>query len=99
MNKEIKVNTFDEFQEQIDKKDFKISKIIVNTILKNLNSKKNNIHILSVNCMDSESTFDLSLERKYFVETLQENLQYFVEHELYEKCAEIVKSIEYLNNK
>jgi hypothetical protein len=45
---EITVNNTDEFQEMIDRKDFKIAKAIVDSILENLDSKKRNVHILSI---------------------------------------------------
>lgn len=93
---EITVKSLDEFQEQVDKKDFRISKIIVNSILTHLTSKKNNIHIITVNCTEDSTSYDLSLNRKHFAETLQENLKYFEEKEMYEECSKIVSAIEFL---
>ena len=66
---ELTVNSVDEFQEMVDSKDFKISESIVNSILSNLNSKKNHIHILSINVLEEGSTLDLTLERKFFIES------------------------------
>lgn len=99
MNKEITVGTYKEFEEQVEKKDFKIAQIVVESILKNLTTKKTNIHIISINCVEEDISYDLTLERKFFPETLQENLKYFVEHEMYEKCAEIVEAINKLTTK
>ena len=67
---ELTLNNSDEFQEMLDKKDFKIAEAIVNAILENLTTKKNNVHILSVNFVEDESVYDLTLDRKYFAETL-----------------------------
>jgi protein-arginine kinase activator protein McsA len=93
---ELTLNNSDEFQEMLDKKDFKIAEAIVEAILGNLNTKKNNVHILSVNFTEDESVYDLTLDRKYFAETLETNLKYFVEKEMYEKCTEITDAIEIL---
>ena len=99
MATEITLNNSDEFQQMVDRKDFTIAEAIVNSILNNLSTRKNNVHVLSVNCLEDASTYDITLDRKYFIETLQENLQHFVERELYEKCSEIVNAIKQLEEK
>jgi protein-arginine kinase activator protein McsA len=96
---ELTVNNVDEFQEMVDSKDFKISESIVNSILNNLNSKKNHIHILSVSILEEGQTLDLTLERKFFIETLEENIKYFIEQERYEDCQKIVEAIDKLKIK
>ena len=85
--------------DQLDSKDFKISESIVNSILSNLNSKKNHIHILSVSILEDGQTLDLTLERKFFIETLEENIKYFIEQERYEDCQKIVEAIDKLKIK
>jgi hypothetical protein len=96
---EINLNNSDEFQDMIDKKDFTIAKAVVDTILANLNTRKKHLHVLSVNCLEDGATYDITLERKYFAETLQENLKYYVEKELYEECTQIVEAINQLKEK
>jgi hypothetical protein len=96
---EITLNNSDEFQDMIDKKDFTIAKAVVETILANLNTRKKHLHVLSVNCLEDGATYDITLERKYFAETLQENLKYYVEKELYEECSQIVEAINKLKEK
>jgi hypothetical protein len=96
---EITLNNSDEFQDMIDKKDFTISKAVVETILANLNTRKKHLHVLSVNCLEDGATYDITLERKYFAETLQENLKYYIEKELYEDCSQIVEAINKLKEK
>jgi protein-arginine kinase activator protein McsA len=96
---EITLNNSDEFQDMIDKKDFTIAKAVVDTILANLNTRKKHLHVLSVNCLEDGATYDITLERKYFAETLQENLKYYVEKELYEECSQIVEAINKLKEK
>lgn len=99
MATEITLNNSDEFQQMVDRKDFIIAEAIVKSILANLNTRKNNVHILSVVCTDDNATYDITLDRKYFVETLQENIQHFVERELYEECSQIAKAINQLTEK
>lgn len=99
MATEITLNNSAEFEQMVSRKDFIIAEAIVGSILANLNTRKNNVHVLSVNCLEEASTYDITLDRKYFVETLQENLQHFVERELYEKCSEIVNAIKQLEEK
>jgi protein-arginine kinase activator protein McsA len=93
------VNNNQEFQDMIEGKDFRISKAIVDSILSNLDSKKKNIHIFSVTSLEEDSTFDITLEKKHFVSTLEENLKYFIEKEMYEDCAKINEAINKLNQK
>ena len=96
---EITVNNSDEFQEMVDNKDFRIAKAIVNSILENLNTKKKNVHILSVACVEDQAIYDLTLDRKFFVDTLEENLKYYIEQERYEECQKIVEAIKQLKEK
>jgi hypothetical protein len=95
---EIIVESTDEFQELINNKDFRISKHIVEGILANLNTKKKHVHVLSVVCEDEDEIFDITVERKHFAETLDENLKYYVENEEYEGCQKIIEAIKLLKN-
>jgi protein-arginine kinase activator protein McsA len=99
MATEITLNNSDEFQDMIDRKDFVIAKAIVEAILNNITTRKKHVHILSINCVDDNATYDITLERRFFVETLQENLKYYVEKELYEECSQIVTAINQLTEK
>lgn len=99
MAEEITVNNSDEFQEMVDNKDFRIANAIVNSILSNLTTKKKNVHILSVNCIEDQAIYDLTLDRKFFTDTLEENLKYFIEQEKYEECQKIVEAINNLKKK
>lgn len=93
---EITVNNTEEFQELVDNKDFRIAQAIVEGILDNVNSKKKHVHVLSITCLEEGEIYDITVERKHFVETLEENLPFYVKEELYEKCAEITKAVELL---
>ena len=93
---ELNVNNIEEFQTMIDNKDFRISESIIKTILNNVNTKKKHVHIISINVLENNTTLDITLEKKFFIETLEENLKYFIEHERYEDCQNIVNAINQL---
>lgn len=93
---ELNVNNLEEFQNIIDNKDFRISESIVQSILSNLNTKKQHVHIISVNILENDTTLDMTLERKFFAETLEENLKFFIEQERYEECQKMVDAINQL---
>jgi hypothetical protein len=94
---EIQVNNQSELKELFDSRDFRISQAIVENILLNLNNNEQNIHVLSISVLETEEIFDISVERKYFKETLEENLPYYVKNEMYEECGEISKAIQKLS--
>lgn len=96
---EFTLNNSEEFQEMVERKDFSISKAVVETILANLNTRKQHVHVITVICLDEGNEYDITLERKYFADTLQENLKYYVENEQYESCTKIVEAINYLKEK
>lgn len=95
--KEIEVQSLDEFQDLVDNKHFTISQAIVTSILGNIKTRKKNVHVLSVRCLDENAIFDITLEKTNFSDTLKDNLKYFEEHEMFEKCAEIAKAIKVLD--
>jgi len=95
---ELNVNNIEEFQTMIDNKDFRISESIIKTILNNVNTKKKHVHIISVNVLENNTTLDLTLEKKFFIETLEENLKFFIEQERYEDCQNIVNAINQLKS-
>jgi len=95
--RELIVKTMDDFQTLVDAKHFSISEAIVNSILKNLKTRKKRVHVLSVKCIEDNTIFDITLDKAHFVDTLKDNLKYFEERELYEECVEINKAINSLN--
>ena len=95
---EITVQNSDEFQEMVDNKDFRISEAVVSGILKNLNTKKRHVHVLSIACIEDDAIYDITVERKHFAETLEENLPYYIREERYEDCQIIADAIDKLKN-
>jgi hypothetical protein len=95
---EITVQNSDEFQEMVDSKDFRISEAVVSGILKNINTKKRHVHVLSIACIEDDAIYDITVERKHFAETLEENLPYYIKEERYEDCRIIADTIDKLKN-
>jgi len=91
--KEITVNTIDEFQDLVQNKDISIAKAVIESIIKNIKTRKKHIHILSVQVMEENIVFDITLEKQHFKSTLEENLKHFEEKEMYEECIKINEAI------
>jgi hypothetical protein len=49
--------------------------------------------MFSVKCNDDNTILDITLEKKHFVSTLKENLEYFEKQEMYEECSQINEAI------
>jgi len=99
MATEISVFDSDEFEELIVQRDVRISKALVETILKNLNGRKRHLHAFSVLVEQEQTIYDITVDRQDFLKTLESNLPIYEKHELYEGCAEIVKAIKFLKEK
>jgi hypothetical protein len=96
---EFQVDTFEEFLQLAEKKDFRLAKAIVKAILANLNTRKRFINVMSVSIASTGETIELTADRKEFADILQKNLIHFEKQELYEDCASIKKAIEHLTLK
>jgi|TARA_R110000803_G_scaffold193023_2_gene255932 protein-arginine kinase activator protein McsA len=90
---EFTVESTEAFEEMIASKDFRISSAIVDGIFANLKSKKKHIHLLSVIVEGENSIFDITIDKKHFAETLEENLPHYVREERYEDCQRIADEI------
>lgn len=95
--KEFEVKSLDDFQTLINKKPFSISEAVVTSILNNLKTRKKNVHVLSIKCVEENTIFDITLEKRHFGDTLKENLKFFEEREMFEECAKIHKAIQVLD--
>ena len=96
---EIEVFDSDEFEELVKQRDLRISKALVETILKNLKGRKRHLHALSILVEQEQTVYDVTVDRRDFITTLESNLPILEENELYEKCAEVVKALEFLKEK
>ena len=97
MATEISVFDSDEFEDLVSQRDLRISKALVETILENLKGRKRHLHALSVLIEQDQTIYDITVDRQDFVITLEQNLPIYEKYELYEKCAEIVKAVGFLN--
>ena len=97
----IEISVFDseEFEKMVAQRDLRISKALVETILKNLTGRKRYLHALSILVENEETIYDVTVDRQDFIETLESNLSIYEDNELYEGCAEIVKAIKFLKTK
>jgi hypothetical protein len=91
--KEITVNTIDEFQDLVKNKDISIAKAVIESIIKNIKTRKKHIHVLSVEVVEENTVFDITLEKQHFKSTLEDNLKHFEAKEMYEECSKIHDAI------
>jgi protein-arginine kinase activator protein McsA len=96
---EITVKTHQEFKELIEGKRIDISKTIVKAIFDNINTTKKSIFIFHVNVLDDDAVYELTLDRKDFIESLEKNLVIHERYEEYEVCAKILETIKILKEK
>lgn len=98
MVKEFNFKSREEFDEFIARKDKELSIAIIDGISKNFDSKKRHIHVVSISIDDEDQIYDLTVEKDQFLDTLEQNLDTLVQHELYEKCSEVKELIDKLKN-
>lgn len=92
------VNNLDEFLVLVKNSDFRISKNIVTSILDNLKTTKKTISVLDVEVIEDGETYNVEVDKKHFVQTLEKNLLLYIKEELYEECKDIVEAINTLKN-
>ena len=92
------VNNLDEFLILVKNSDFRISKNIVTSILDNLKTTKKTISVLDVEVIEDGETYNVEVDKKHFVQTLEKNLLLYIKEELYEECKDIVEAINTLKN-
>lgn len=102
MTTTLKVKNHEEFEQRLKDKDLEISKAIVDTILEHLDSKERFIPILEVELEEEGDIYDINLDNKntaILIQTLEQNLEIFEYHEVYEQCPTILEAINYLKSK
>lgn len=95
MNREIKISSIDNFEEEIEG-NLEISNIIVNTVLSNIDTTKRHIYTLSFILEDTGDTYDFTINRDCFRDTLNKNLYIQEKYEQYEICNKIIEALEKL---
>jgi protein-arginine kinase activator protein McsA len=94
--KELEFKTRDEFDQYIKDKGKELSIAIVDGIIKNFNKNKKHVHVVSIFIEEEDNVYDLTVDREMFLGTLEQNLDTLLEHELYEKCAQVKELIDKL---
>ena len=95
----ITVNTQEEFEDLVSENNYEIAHAITKVILKNLKGKKKHVHVLEINVLEEQTTYDITIDRKDMLESLEKNLKIHESHEDYETCSQIVKGINFLKEK
>ena len=83
MATEISVFDSDELEKMVADRDLRISKALVETILKNLNGRKRHLHALSILVEQEQAIYDITVDRQDFVTTLEQNLSILQDNEDY----------------
>ena len=73
-----------------------VNDLIVDVALDNLHTKIENIPVVSIHTKDTDTLYDIMIERPDMIETLEQNLISMEEYEDYERCSKIIKAIDYL---
>lgn len=93
----IEVKNTQEFERLCEDDDIQISSAIVNAILTNLNNKKKRVYVLSIHMEEPDGIFDVTLERKYFLDTLLDHLPVQEQNDCFETCQSIIDAIKVLS--
>ena len=73
-----------------------LNDLIVDTALDNLHTKIKDTPVVSIHTRDTDTFYDIMIERPDMIETLEQNLTTMEEYEDYERCSKIIKAIDYL---
>ena len=90
------VDSLEELNMLIDEQNFTFAKAIVEGILKNINTDIPEVFLMSITVKSEKATYDITVKREDFAETLEENLPHYIREEEYEQCRRIADAIEQL---
>ncbi len=76
-----------------------LNDLIVDTALDNLYTEIEEIPVVSILTKDTDTLYDIMIERPDMIETLEQNLTSMEEYEDYERCSKIINAIDYLKSK
>lgn len=88
-----------EIEYMLEGGDYNLSRLVVDTTLENLTTRKKVIPIVSIYAQEEEMFWDLTLDREDMEETLSKNLKIMEKFEDYERCQEIVNGIKFIQSK
>ena len=87
-----------EFEMETKQRTYSFAKVIVDTILQNLKSKRQHIHVFAIEVLDEEEIYDVTLHRENFLETLIDLLPIYEQEEDYLGCIEIQNAIKQIQH-
>ncbi len=99
MTKQLNYKNLEKFEDIVKEEPLTISSIIVEGILKNLDTKKRFINILDVHLEEEDTILNFTADSSEFINTLNQNLKTYIEYEEYERCEEIKQAINLLKHK
>jgi hypothetical protein len=88
-----------EIEYMLEGGDYELSRLVVDTTLENLKTRKKVIPIVSIYAQEEEMFWDLTLDREDMEETLSKNLKIMEKFEDYERCKKIVNGIKFIQSK
>lgn len=77
----------------------KLHDLIVDTAIENLKNTILDIPVVSIHTKDTDTLYDIIINREDIIETLEQNLISMEKFEDYERCQKIVNALSYLNQK
>tara|TARA_R110002072_G_scaffold97926_2_gene215427 strand:- start:2919 stop:3227 length:309 start_codon:yes stop_codon:yes gene_type:complete len=95
---EITVESEEQLTEMVRAKDFRIASAIVDGVFANLDTEKENVHLMSVFVESENYIFDVTIDKEDFAETLEDNLPTYIREELYEECQVMSDTIKKLRS-
>lgn len=93
------LKNMEELQDMLYVRNLDLSRVVVDTIIENIDKKRGQIYIANIEIQEDDLTLELTVQPKEFISTLEKNLETFEMHEEYETCAKIIKYIDYLKQK
>ena len=90
------VDSLEELNGLIDEQNFTFAKAIVEGIMRNLDTDIPEVFLMSITVKAEKATYDITVKRGDFAETLEENLPHYIREEEYEQCRRIADAIERL---
>mgnify|MGYP003648107198 FL=1 len=90
------VEDLEEFTSMIKNKDFRLAKAMVEGVLATIDTDEDIAHLLAVEVKSEEATYDITVAREDFIDTLEQNLPHYAKEEEYEQCRRIVDTLDEL---
>jgi hypothetical protein len=97
--KKLFYDTTEEVKSLFEGGDYNLSKMILNTILENIDETEGEFLVVSISTGDSDVNYDIMVSPEDYLEGLETNLPAMEEEEDYDMCSKTFKAINYLKSK